>query len=250
MSKRNGIGSHQSAKMINDEWLTPPHILKPLGQFDLDPCSPIVRPWPTARQHYTKIDDGLVQPWHGRVWLNPPYGRSLVKWLEKMSQHANGGICLTFARTETFAFQNYVFGKAESILFIKGRITFCDVHGNPGKFNGGAPSMLAAYGEMNSEVLAECGIEGRHVPVNTVPVIIVGISPSWKSVVTIAMARNNGTATVDEIYRLVEMIAPDKVQKNPHFKQKIRQKLQYHFERLSKGVYSLKDKEASQSIEE
>lgn len=38
-----GMGSHQSATMTKDEWLTPPSILMALGQFDLDPCSPIVR---------------------------------------------------------------------------------------------------------------------------------------------------------------------------------------------------------------
>ena len=46
--KKTGIGSHQSATMQNDEWLTPPEILKPLGSFDLDPCAPINRPWDMA----------------------------------------------------------------------------------------------------------------------------------------------------------------------------------------------------------
>jgi len=27
-----------------DEWLTPPYIIKALGEFDLDPCAPINRP--------------------------------------------------------------------------------------------------------------------------------------------------------------------------------------------------------------
>lgn len=39
------IGSHHSHKMGKDEWLTPPQIIKALGGFDLDPCSPINRPW-------------------------------------------------------------------------------------------------------------------------------------------------------------------------------------------------------------
>ena len=42
INKRKGIGGHQSANMRTEEWLTPPEILKPLGEFDLDPCSPIV----------------------------------------------------------------------------------------------------------------------------------------------------------------------------------------------------------------
>ena len=56
---RKGIGSHQSANMKTDEWLTPPSILKALGHFDLDPCASKNRPWNTAGVHYTIDDDGL-----------------------------------------------------------------------------------------------------------------------------------------------------------------------------------------------
>lgn len=47
-----------SAKGKN-EWLTPPEPLKKLGKFDLDPCSPINRPWATATHHYTTRADAL-----------------------------------------------------------------------------------------------------------------------------------------------------------------------------------------------
>ena len=70
-----GMGSHQSARAIKDEWLTPPHILSALGKFDLDPCASVARPWGTAAVHYTREDNGLTKPWLGRVWCNPPYGR-------------------------------------------------------------------------------------------------------------------------------------------------------------------------------
>lgn len=49
-----------------DEWLTPPEITRALGSFDLDPCSPINRPWPTAEKHLTILDDGLSREWFGR----------------------------------------------------------------------------------------------------------------------------------------------------------------------------------------
>ena len=61
-----------------NQWLTPPELLAKLGQFDLDPCAPINRPWPTATQHYTIEDDGLKQPWFGRCWVNPPYDTQLI----------------------------------------------------------------------------------------------------------------------------------------------------------------------------
>ena len=72
-------------------WLTPPYVLDALGDFDLDPCSPLNRPWDTAKNHYTVEDDGLIQPWYGRVWLNPPYGRAMTPWLEKMANYDGGG---------------------------------------------------------------------------------------------------------------------------------------------------------------
>ena len=39
-----------------DQTVIPPHIVGALGRFDLDPCEPKKRPWPTAAKHYT-IDD-------------------------------------------------------------------------------------------------------------------------------------------------------------------------------------------------
>ena len=93
-----------------DVWLTPPRIIESLGKFDLDPCSPLDRPWDTAKKHYTIEDDGLMQPWKGRVWMNPPYGPPMPKWLEKLANHPGGGVALTFARTETNAFHEFVWG--------------------------------------------------------------------------------------------------------------------------------------------
>ena len=42
-----------------NEWLTPIEIINALGEFDLDPCSPIVRKWDTAKKHIDQIEDGL-----------------------------------------------------------------------------------------------------------------------------------------------------------------------------------------------
>ena len=90
------MGDHQSANMKEETWLTPPELLSTLGSFDLDPCSPIQRPWETAAKHYTVEHDGLKQPWHGRVWCNPPYGRKAGQWLARLADHGNG-IALIFA---------------------------------------------------------------------------------------------------------------------------------------------------------
>jgi hypothetical protein len=160
---KKGMGSHQSSIMKNDEWLTPPEIISSLGEFDLDPCAPIVRPWETAKKHFTKNDDGLQQTWEGRVWLNPPYGRESVAWLDRLSEHGNG-IALIFARTETNMFIDCVWEKASAVLFIYGRLHFHYVDGTRAKANAGAPSVLVAYGDQNVESLIHCKIPGKLVP--------------------------------------------------------------------------------------
>lgn len=233
-----GIGGHHAPRGINDEWLTPPEIIAALGPFDLDPCAPVIRPWDMAATHFTEEDDGLKMDWFGRTWLNPPYNRDVITyWLQKMADHANG-VSLIFARTETAAFQHYVLKYASSMLLIEGRLTFYDVYGNKARHNAGAPSALIAYGDNNSQAISESGIKGTHLPVNTMPVIVVGVSPTWKAVITIAINRSNGEADCKTLYDMVERIAPDKVQSNPHWKEQIRKQLQHHFNRISKGRYT------------
>lgn len=51
-----------------DEWLTPPHIIRALGVFDLDPCAPIEKPWKMAQEHYDVRDDGLNKEWGGGAY--------------------------------------------------------------------------------------------------------------------------------------------------------------------------------------
>lgn len=157
-----GMSGHQRTVGANDEWLTPPEILKPLGVFDLDPCSPIVRPWATAEKHFTIEDDGLLQDWVGRCWVNPPYGQQTGKWLAKLARHGNG-IALIFARTETEMFHRWAWEKADAMLFLCGRISFYKVDGQTILGNAGAPSVLIAYGADNAECLRTCGIAGAFV---------------------------------------------------------------------------------------
>lgn len=161
---QKGIGGHQRAfRGRSDEWLTPPEILAALGPFDLDPCSPVVRPWSTAEYHLTVEHDGLAAHWFGRVWLNPPYGPDTGRWLEKLARHGNG-IALIFARTETEMFHEWAWSKADAMLFLRGRLHFHDASGKRAKANAGGPSVLIAYGESNAIKLSECGLPGRFVP--------------------------------------------------------------------------------------
>jgi hypothetical protein len=100
------------------EWWTPPFIFDSLNcQFDLDPCSPGPGHWVPANRVYTIEDDGLVQPWEGLVWMNPPFGgrNGQVPWLKKFMIHGNG-IALVSALTSSGWFHDWA-TKAETLVF-------------------------------------------------------------------------------------------------------------------------------------
>jgi hypothetical protein len=153
------IGFAHDRTTGKEDWLTPPEIIRALGQFDLDPCSPIQRPWDTATRHYTLHENGLLKEWSGRVWLNPPYGNETDKWMRRLANHGNG-IALIFARTETGTFFPWVWDCATAIMFLRGRICF---YTKEGKKAGpaGAPSCLIAYGSENAATLARSEIVGK-----------------------------------------------------------------------------------------
>ena len=159
-AESNKMFSHERTAG-KDEWLTPKYILDALGPFDLDPCASVVRPWSTAVQHYTIEDNGLTKPWSGRVWCNPPYGSQTGRWMARLRDHGDG-IALVFARTETRMFFESAWGGADAMLFLAGRLAFCDTAGRPAA-GAGAPSVLIAYGAANAAVLRSCGLRGAWI---------------------------------------------------------------------------------------
>ncbi len=150
----------QRAREATDTWLTPPEILKELGRFDLDPCaSPEPRPWATADKSISLPEDGLQARWHGRVWINPPYGSQAGKWIGRLREHGCG-TALVFARVETVFFQKHVLGGATAILFLAGRLRFCHANGRPAAETAPAPSVLAAYGKEDADKLQRAKLNG------------------------------------------------------------------------------------------
>ena len=133
------MGGHQSHRAGTTTWLTPPHVHQALGQFDLDPCG---HPdWPTAKHSICLPDDGLTAPWHGRVWLNPPYGSEAWQWLAKLAAHGTG----------------------TALLFLHGRLHFHHPDGTRAPANSGAPSVLAAYGDLDARRLANAPLSGSYI---------------------------------------------------------------------------------------
>src|SRR5882724_1577378 len=99
-----------------NNWLTPPELLAKLGVFALDPCSYPGQSPATASHMISPPADGLAWKWRGRVWLNPPYGSQLKKWLCMMAEHGNG-IALVPARTEVESwFWPFVWEAAHAVL--------------------------------------------------------------------------------------------------------------------------------------
>ena len=160
--------AHQRTIGKNDEWLTPPEIFNALGLFDLDPASieggiGHKLPWPMAEINISPSMNGLSDEWWAplpmsgrkpRVWLNPPFNRyQRPKWMRKMAEHGNG-IMLIPAATETKAFFDYVWAKADAICFLRGRPHFHHVDGTRAKGNCGCSIALVAYGKANARILA------------------------------------------------------------------------------------------------
>lgn len=140
------------------EWYTPPEVFEALGlTFDLDPAAPPGGvPWVPADAHYSAREDGLAQPWAGRVWCNPPYGVGTGRWLERLADHGDG-VALVFARTDTRWFHAAV-PWATAVCFIAGRLRFIPGDGRGGRDTAGAPSALIAYGLPCGLALAESGL--------------------------------------------------------------------------------------------
>lgn len=162
------LGSHQQTIGKSQVHITPRFIIDALGPFDLDPCAADPRPWDCAAHSIAEAEDGLSQPWHGRVWMNPPFDRRVVgKWLGKMAEHGHGTV-LVHARTETAWFR-LIWQHANAVLFLDQRIVFHKPDGSQqttakGEVaNSGAPVALCAFGINDAMRLAESGLGGAYV---------------------------------------------------------------------------------------
>lgn len=147
------------------EWYTPPHIFDALGlDFDLDPCAPAGGvPWIPAERHYSVADDGISQPWEGRVWLNPPYGNDSARWVGRLIEHGHG-VALVFARTDP-TWGQYAIAKADAVCLVAGRIQFvAGIDRNGPGHDAPASSMLLAYGEDCAEAVLNCGLGVTFLP--------------------------------------------------------------------------------------
>ena len=128
-----------------DEWPTPQAFFEQLDRefrFTLDPCASVRNA--KCRFYFTKAKDGLKQDWgRHRVFCNPPYGSQMRDWACKCFEASRCGasvVLLAHARTDTRWFHDWVYGKANELRFVRGRLKFGD-----GRQSAPFPSLVAIF---------------------------------------------------------------------------------------------------------
>lgn len=115
------------------DWRTPKAVYQTLNaefHFDHDPCPP----------NFTV--DGLTSSWGQSNFVNPPYGRELMKWIQKGYAEAQLGKIVVFlipSRTDISWWHDYCM-KATEIRFIRGRLQF-----EGAVFNAPFPSAIVIF---------------------------------------------------------------------------------------------------------
>lgn len=138
----------------NNEYYTPKWLFDALNViFDLDVAAPINGvDWLPAINHYHEEMDGLLQPWHGFVWCNPPYSNP-TPWIEKFINHGNGIMLTQVSKSNAFI---KLWNESDAIMFAPRNIMFEHKdHGKKGIF---MPVALFGMGEKAKLHMAESKI--------------------------------------------------------------------------------------------
>ena len=127
----------------SEDWETPQELYDDLNEkyhFTLDACASH-----TNHKHsvyFTKENDALAHDWFGMVFMNPPYGTVIKKWIAKAWTESMKGhcmvVCLLPARTDTAWFHDYC--TKGKITFLRGRLKFSN-----SKASAPFPSMIVVF---------------------------------------------------------------------------------------------------------
>jgi hypothetical protein len=140
----------------SDDFLTPPELVEAMGEFDLDPCSSHRQCHHLAKRAYRfPEDNGLLLPWEGAVFVNPPFSE-LQSWISRFVLHANG-VLLVPARVEVSWFWK-LWHHCDGIFLTKGPVKYlCPEGKSPPRFFGGA---FCAIGGANVQRLHNIPLKG------------------------------------------------------------------------------------------
>lgn len=145
--------------LTKDDWYTPPWLFAAAGiVFDLDVAAPVdpARRTCPARQYLTAVEDGLLTPWTGTVWMNPPFSNS-KPWVERFVQHGSG-LALVPASHENHSL-GALLRCADAITLVSMRF---------GRPDGGVKGLpfslvLAACGPVATDALARIATADRYM---------------------------------------------------------------------------------------
>lgn len=138
-------------ELTSDDYYTPAWVFERMGlTFDLDVASPPGGiPWIPARRFFTMADDGLAQPWEGRVWMNPPYSNA-KPWVHRFIDHRNGIALLPHAKS---VWHSDIWNEADALAQTPRRIIFAgDRDGDVS-----LPTFFAAFGDECVEAISRLG---------------------------------------------------------------------------------------------
>jgi phage N-6-adenine-methyltransferase len=131
------------------EWETPSTLFNELdrifGGFTLDPCATPQNA--KCQRYFTREQNGLAQVWTGKVFMNPPYGREIGKWVRKAWAESQSGtlvVCLLPARVDTRWWHEYA--KKGHVYFLQGRLKF-----GPSTNSAPFPSAIVTFGKFFSQ---------------------------------------------------------------------------------------------------
>ncbi len=123
------MSNHQlfgMAESRTDIWATPQDFFDKLNKvfsFNLDVCA--LPENAKCARFFSPAEDGLKQEWTGICWMNPPYGREIIEWIQKAAHTAKQGhtvVALVPVRTDARWWQDYCLNR--EIHFIRGRLKF------------------------------------------------------------------------------------------------------------------------------
>ena len=140
-----------------DDWETPLPFFKMLNdfyKFTLDACA--TSHTAKCKKFFTKEDDALSKDWKGHsVFMNPPYGSGIGKWVEKAYLESKKPstlvVCLLPARTDTRWWHDWC-TKASVVLIVKGRLRFSNA-----KASCPFPSAVVVFEDIDKRLLPAGG---------------------------------------------------------------------------------------------
>lgn len=158
MSKNINLLRKEKSKLTSglftsrtEEWGTPDYVFLPLNKefdFQVDVCATSENT--KCKVFFNKSVDGLKREWSPfRCWMNPPYGKSISKWMKKAFEESQRGalvVSLIPSRTDTRWWHEWVMKSAE-VRFISGRVNFSNqsAKGQNSKQSAPFPSCIAIY---------------------------------------------------------------------------------------------------------